>query len=142
MPSITKDQFNRWNAKAQGGFGFAMKFYVLWGEKTLRRTDKLQNGNLLEFRLYFREEIVMKSSLYGNQYSVATGRQIPVLNVSEWEPSTNDMYVSHGLGEEIDLGPAVDKKQYDLLCKLSGTVGDLVRARIDRANAAEEVKTV
>ena len=32
MPSVTREQVNKWNAKLQNGFRFDIQRYVVWGE--------------------------------------------------------------------------------------------------------------
>lgn len=136
MPNITREQFERWNAKAQGGFVFDIRQYAIWGEKTLRRIVGLQNGDKLEFRLLFQPENVTKRNEYGVRYTLETGRHIPTMHVSRWQPgNTEGVWTSHGLGKYITLGEAVPKKQYELLCKLSGTVEALVQEQVAQTNA-------
>lgn len=136
MPSITREQYRKWNAKALGGFAFDYRDYVIWGTKTLRRIVGLDNGDKLEIRLLFQPESITKRNEYGIRYTLETGRHIPTMHVSRWQPgNTEDVWTSHGLGKYITLGEAVPKKQYELLCKLSGTVEALVQEQVAQANA-------
>ena len=38
MPSVTREQVNKWNAKLQNGFRFDIQRYVVWGEKQIKKS--------------------------------------------------------------------------------------------------------
>lgn len=123
MAKITREQLNKWNAQAQGGFSFDFRHFCIWHEKRLRKTVEQRDNNVVEFVIDYRAEIEEKTSEYGCKYKIETGRHIPVLRVSVWHPSGNDgVYVSHGMGAQYDIGDAQNKQRYDVLCKLSGAV--------------------
>lgn len=123
MPSITREQAQKWDAQARGGFRFDVRHYVIWGEKELRKTVDLPGGRVVEFRIGYRAEFETKTNDYGCSWNVETGRHIPELSVHIWTPGgTEGVYTSHGLGKHIDIGPAQAKKNYKILCQLSETV--------------------
>lgn len=124
MAKITREQAQKWDAQARGGFHFDVRQYVIWGEKELRRTIDLDGGDVLELRLGYREEYATRTNEYGRHWKETTGRHIPVLSLSIWHPSASnpDVYTSQGLGKSVDLGPAENSKKYAVLCRLSGEV--------------------
>lgn len=44
MPSVTREQVNKWNAKLQNGFRFDIQRYVVWGEKQIKKSIELADG--------------------------------------------------------------------------------------------------
>lgn len=123
MPSITREQAQKWDAQARGGFRFDVRYYVIWGEKKLRKTVDLPGGRVVEFSIGYRAEYETKTNDYGCKWNVETGRHIPELSVTVWTPgSTEGVYTSQGMGQHIDIGPAQTKKSYKILCQLSETV--------------------
>ena len=123
MAKLTREQYNKWNAQAQGGFSFDFKHFCIWGEKRVRKTAEQLDKNIVEFVIEYRAEYETKTSEYGCKYNIQTGRHIPVLRVNIWRPtSTEGVYTSHGTGKVYDIGEAQNKQSYAVLCKLSGTV--------------------
>lgn len=123
MPSITREQAQKWDAQARGGFRFDVRYYVMWGEKELRKTVELPGGRYVEFKIGYCAEYETKTNDYGCKWNVETGRHIPQLSVTVWTPTaTEGVYTSHGYGKHIDIGPALAKKNYKILCQLSETV--------------------
>ena len=134
MPRITREQFNRWNAKAQGGFKFDLRHYVTWGEKTLVKTIERDGGDVLEIRLAYEDEYETRHSAAGCRYRVETGRHIPVMHMQYWTPSsTPGVYTSRDLGQTQQIGDPQKTKSYDVLCKKSAVYGaDLSACTLDR----------
>ena len=122
MPKLTRDQFNRWNAKAQNGFTFDVQKYVAWGDKTLHKVVDLDNGDRMEVRILYTNEYVRKQNFAGQSFNVRTGRFVPAVHLTRWQPSQFGGYMSHGLGDYITIGEPQDKQKYDVLCKLSASV--------------------
>lgn len=123
MPSITREQAQKWDAQAQGGFHFDVRNYAIWGEKELRKTVEIAEGRVVEFRIGYRAEYETKTNGNGCKWNVETGRHIPELVIRVWTPGeTEGVYTSQGFGRHVDLGPAWDKKKYAVLCELSGLV--------------------
>lgn len=125
MPSITREQAQKWDAQAQGGFRFDVRNYAIWGEKELRKTVEIAEGRVVEFRIGYRAEYETKTNGNGCKWNVETVRHIPELVIRVWTPSgdpENGVFCSTGFGRHVDLGPAEDKKKYAVLCKLSGIV--------------------
>ena len=115
MPTITKVQFDRWNGQLTNGFQLDLKRFVIHGDKEARKTFDLSDGRVLEARLNYYP-------VYEN-YRVV-GYQ-PTLDLQLWYPGhTEGMMISHGLGVQHKVGQMQQKKQYTVLCKLSGVVTD------------------
>jgi len=121
MPSITREQAARWNAKAQNGFTFDVRKYVTFGDKTLHRIVELDGGDQLEIVLLYTEERRKKTNEYGCSWTVATGRHIPTVHLTRWHPS-GLAWTSSGLGDWITVGEPQTSKKFDVLCKLSGQI--------------------
>mgnify|MGYP003571248027 CR=1 FL=1 len=122
MAKITREQAQKWDAQAKGGFHFDVRQYAIWGEKELRRTVELDGGDVLELKLEYTAEHETRTNEYGCRWTVATGRHIPTLRVTRWRPSSSGSgcYVSHGAGKTVAIAPAEKSKKYALLCRLSG----------------------
>ena len=123
MPSITKEQFDKWNAKATNGFSFDLKQYVVWGEKTLIKHVNLLEGKIAEFRIWYRNEFKRVTNQWGCSYNVETGGKIPTLEVNILIPSgTEGVYRVHSFKSNIVLGDVEKKNNYNVLCKLANNV--------------------
>lgn len=116
MAKLTREQLNRWNAKLGNGFRFDTHFFLMWGDKQLKKYLKLEDGRTLEATLSYRE--VTKN--------YATAGVMPVLHLSIWESCgpDSDMMRSFGTGAYIDMGAQQDKRKYNELVKLSAVVDD------------------
>lgn len=123
MPSITREQFNKWNSKATNGFSFDIKEYVGWGNKALIREEKLPGGKICEFKISYWDEYTTKTNDWGCSWNVATGKKIPCLSVNILHPgSVEGIYrVQHYISNE-PIGEVQDKNNYNVLCKLASTV--------------------
>lgn len=116
MVKCTKQQYERWNGKLSNGFRFDLRHFLMWGDKTARMLIDFTDGRKLEAKLEYHEE--RKQNGFGG-----TGRQIPCLHMSIWNPSkTGGMMYSTGLGKSLEMGEIQPKKNYDYLCKLSKTL--------------------
>lgn len=124
MSKITREQAQKWDAQAKGGFRFDVQHYAIWGEKELRRTVDLDGGDVLELRLSYRAEFETRTNEHGCRWNVETGRHIPVLRVTRWRPSGcgSGVYISSGAGRTVDLAGPEASKKYAVLCRLSGEV--------------------
>lgn len=121
MPSITREQAARWNAKAQNGFTLDVRYYVIHGEKTLHQVIDLDGGDKMEVRLLYEEERRKKTNEFGCTWTVRTGRYLPTVHLTRWHPS-GTAWTSQGLGDWITIGEPQTAKKFDVLCKLSATV--------------------
>lgn len=121
MPSITREQAARWNAKARNGFSFDVRYYAMHGEKTLHQIIDLDGGDKMEIRLLYEAERRKKTNEFGCSWTVTTGRYLPTVHLTRWHPS-GAAWTSRGLGDWITIGEPQDAKKYDVLCKLSATV--------------------
>jgi hypothetical protein len=120
MPSITREQFNKWNAKATNGFQFDVKEYVCWGDKALIRHENLSDGKIGEFRVWYRDEYKTNTNEWGCKWSTPTGNHIPMLEMNILYPSsTEGIYRVISFGNGITLGDVQPKCNYNVLCKLA-----------------------
>ena len=123
MPSITREQFNKWNSKATNGFQFDVKEYVCWGNKGLIRHENLSDGKIGEFRIGYRNEYVTKTNEWGCSWNVETGNKIPCLDVNILHPgSVEGIYRVEFFKSNIPIGDVQSKSNYNVLCKLASTV--------------------
>jgi len=115
MAKCTKEQLNKWNDKLMNGFSFDLYGFLMNGEKTAVKTLALADGKKLQAKLEYRDV----------RENFRTVAQQPVLHLSIWEDCENSSFMkSCGLGAYLDMGVQQAKKNYDLLCKLSGTLSD------------------
>lgn len=116
MAKVTRDQINRWKAKLANGFRFDLYFFMMWNDKRIKKSLKLEDGRTLEAVLEYRD-VTHNYAKVGVQ---------PVLHLSIWESCGDDsgMMKSNGLGAYIEMGAAQDKRKYNELVKLSATVDD------------------
>ena len=122
MARLTREQYNKWNAQAKNGFQFDLEYYLTWNEKTLTKKIKMENGDIIEFKIEYIKEFETKTNDYGCKWNVETGRYIPTLYITHWRPSTSGCFHSHGHEKEETLGSPESSKKYNILCKLSETV--------------------
>lgn len=122
MAKITREQFNKWNAQAKNGFQFDLEHFLTWNEKTLTKRIKMENGDIIEFKVEFEKEFETKTNTYGCHWNVETGRYIPMLYITHWKPSTSGCYHSSGREKSEALGNPENSKKYNVLCKLSEMV--------------------
>lgn len=116
---ITREQYNKWNEQAKNGFAFDLQKFAVWGEKELFKRVKQSDGSFIQFQIGWRSEFTASTNEWGVTRNIETGRHIPTLNISKWEPVPSGAYVSRGLSEDITLGASEASKKYNALCKLS-----------------------
>ena len=121
MATITREQFNKWNAKAQNGFRFDLTHYVTWGEKQLIKNIKNEDGTVTQYILSYFPEHITHTNKYGCRWREETGRHFPTIQKNRLHPLPSGLYSVHH-GEYIKVGEAQKTRNYNLLCKLSGTV--------------------
>ena len=115
MPSVTREQVNKWNAKLQNGFLFDIQRYVVWGEKQIVKSIKLEDGRSLVATLFFRD------AREGFKY---IGQQL-CISLSIWTPIENsDLMRSEGTGYHEILGAVQEKKLYNDLVKMSAVIDE------------------
>ena len=122
MAKITREQYNKWNAQANNGFSLDLQYFVIWNEKTLTKKIKLENGNVIEFKIEYHKEFETKTNSYGCKWNVETGRYIPMLNITVWHPTTSGCYASSGWAKSERIGEVQNTKKYNVLCKLSAEI--------------------
>lgn len=122
MAKITREQYNKWNAQANNGFSLDIQYFVIWNEKTLTKKIKLENGNVIEFKIEYHKEFETKTNSYGCKWNVETGRYIPMLNITVWHPTTSGCYTSSGWVKSERIGEVQNTKKYNVLCKLSAEI--------------------
>jgi len=118
MPTLKKDQHERWEAKASNGFHFDAYRYVMWGDKTLTQYVKITDDVKVELHLAYRDE--------RGAYGIPTGRQIPTLTVTRWtrsELGSGAFFTSSDAGwKSYAIGDVQPSKKYDTLCKIAATI--------------------
>lgn len=122
MPSITKEQYVKWNSKAQNGWNLDVQEYVVWGEKCLVKRVPINDKEHIEYKLTWQEDSKPIINQYGeNTYTIGSNTYMPVLHVNKWKESnsTKGIYIMVGTGDSKVLGKAQDRKNFNLLCKLS-----------------------
>ena len=125
MPKLTREQYNKWDTAAQNDFHFSVDTYLMRNEKELVKVvyTNAEKTACIRFTLEYTPEYEKKTNSYGCSWNVRTGRQIPALHVATWQKSTStESWISHGIGKTIHIAEPVQKKNYALLCKLSGTI--------------------
>ena len=126
MPSITRDQLQKWAKNLPEGWKFDIFHYTAWNEKQIY-TDSPADP---ETGIFYRLTIEYKP-VYGNShYCPPTGQQ-PTAVIHRYKPTgtTDGVYFTvHIL--DIPQGEPTPRKNYNQLGKLAGT--------IDTANAFRE----
>ena len=122
MAKLTREQAKKWNEQAKNGFQFDIEYYLIWGEKTLTKKIKMENGDVIEFKIEYNKEFETKTNGYGCKWNVETGRYIPMLYITHWKPSSSGCYHSSGWEKIETLGSPENSKKYNVLCKFSETV--------------------
>lgn len=116
MAKVTREQLNRWNAKLQNGFLIDLQRLLIHNEKMPIRYVELGDGKRIAASLSYRD-------VYEGYRD--TGKRQPVLHLALWKDSgTSGMMQSFGMGAYIEIGTAQDKKNFNELAKLSGTIDD------------------
>ena len=117
MAKVTREQFNKWNAKLMNDFRFDLHYFMTHNEKTAVKELKLADGRTLRAKLEFMEEREGWTTL-GHR---------PVMHLSVWKEceSNSNFMTSSGVGVFVKLSDEISaKRNYALLCKLSGTISD------------------
>lgn len=115
MAKCTRAQVAKWNEQLMNGFTFDLYGFIMGGDKSAVKNLPLTDGRKLQAKLRYHE-------VSENWRTVG---QQPVLHLSIWEEiEGTDMMRSFGLGATIKLGEMQQKKQYNVLCKLSGGITD------------------
>lgn len=112
MPSLTREQFNKWNGQAGNGFKFDIQMYVIWNEKRLAKEVKQPDGTIIRFMIHHMPE-------YEGRYK-ATGRHIPTLSAERLIPThTEGCYSVHRIGEDLAMAEPEKTRKYATLCRIS-----------------------
>lgn len=126
MATITKEQIMKLEAQAPEGWHFDWKYYVIHGEKTLRRLIQQDETHVIEARIDYSENYETIRDIYRGTHTRAAGHSHISLHVSTWtvDLATNVGH-SFGLGhfENLDNGQHT-RKNYKDLCKIAATVTD------------------
>lgn len=122
MAKITREQFNKWNDQAKNGFQFDLQYFLTWNEKTLTKKIKMENGDIIEFKIEYDKEYEKYTNEWKVTRNVETGRYIPMLYITHWRPTQSGCYTSSGWAKSEILGSPENSKKYNVLCKFSETV--------------------
>lgn len=125
MATLTREQFNKWNAQAKNNFQFDLQWFCVWNEKTLTKKIRLDGGKILELKLEYIKEFETKTNEHGCRWNVETGRYIPILDIRIWKPSESGSgcYIQTHEKSYI-IGDAEKSKKYNVLCKFSGELDE------------------
>lgn len=125
MAKCTREQLNKWNEKLINGFGFDLHSFLMSGDKKAVKSLKLDGGKTLQAKLEYTE-------VRENWKTVGVR---PVLHLSIWvDCDTPGFMKSSGLGVDVVMGDMQPRKNFDLLCKLSGTITDEEILRLANEN--------
>lgn len=123
MAKLTKEQYNKWNAQAKNGFQFDFRYFIIHNEKTLIKSIPLDDGCIIEFKLWYFLEYETKTNNYGCSWNVKTGRQIPVMDIEKLIPGkVAGIYSVHTIKSGVKMGEPEKTMKYSTLCKISQTV--------------------
>ena len=122
MPSITREQIVKWNAKANNGFLFNHRHYVIFNEKELTKHVQLEDGRIIEFTINYHEDYRTRTTTTGYDINESTGYYVPYLDVTVWRPTSSGMYTSGGWARSHPVGKNEKKKNYAALCKISAEI--------------------
>ena len=117
MAKVTREQIKKWNEKLMNGFWFDLNYFLTHSEKTAVKYLNLSDGRKLQAKLEFMEE----------REGYTTLGHRPVMHLSVWKDceGSSGFMVTSGLGVFVKLSDEISaKRNYSLLCKLSGTVTD------------------
>ena len=124
MPSITREQIERMNSQAPDGWSFDWKYYVIHGEKTIRRMIPLDDSHVVEARICYSENIETRQNEFCS-WRVPAGHYHVCLHVSNWTVDANGTGHSFGLGHFENLDHAQHtKRNYKDLCKIAANIVD------------------
>ena len=115
MAKCTREQLNKWNGMLQNGFRFDLHCFLMSGDKKAVKVLDIADGRKLQAKLEYTEV----------RENWKTVGQQPVLHLSIWTVCENsDFMKSSGMGADVKMGAMQTKKNYNLLCNLSGTITD------------------
>ena len=123
MASITREQYDKWNAQARNGFVFDYRYYCIHNEKTIRKMIEMDDGRIIEIRLQYHDGYKRVTNEWGCSYNVPTGEYIPYMDVSVWRPGhTEGVYTSGGWAKSEIVGTPEKTKKYATLCRISDEI--------------------
>ena len=122
MATITREQFNKWNGQAKGGFNFDLEHYLVWGEKELVKDVKQDDNTIIRYRLDYVEEYKEYTNEYGCTRNKRTGFLIPSLNIDKLVPTGSGVYRVISILWGRKMAEVEKTKKYSTLCKISGTI--------------------
>ena len=132
MAKLTREQYNKWNAQAKNGFQLDLQYFLIWGEKTLIKDVKQEDGSIIRFKLWYIPEYETTTNELGCKWNVKTGRQIPMMRIDKLVPgNTEGIYTVHTVRDGKPMGEPEKTLKYATLCKISGEV-----------NTAEELEAI
>lgn len=131
MPSITREQVNKINAKMGNGWELDIRYYVIWGEKTAQLTIPQEDGGYIQGKLYIDKVQDWHPGAYN-------GIQIK-LNVSRWRKGLTDgTFMSAGLGHWIMVNrPDLTRALFSEVQKMTNKITAADILNIAAGHAAE-----
>ena len=126
MPSISREQLQKWTKNLPEGWKFDTHHYMMWNEKEIY-TDSDTDPDT---GVFYRLELDYKP-VYPDRYSAPTGQQLTA-RIYRYRPTgTGELYTVVGV-LDIPQGEPVPRKNYNQLVKIAQT--------IDTAAAFEQAK--
>lgn len=123
MATITREQFEKWNAQAKNGFKLDLQYYLCYSEKTLIKDISQANGDIIRFNLWYLPEYETKTNEYGCSWNFKTGRQIPMMRIEKLlKTGTEGCYQVVTIKDDRPMGEPEKNMKYSTLCKISGTI--------------------
>ena len=117
MPSMTREQYNKWSSVLPEGWKFDAQHYIMWGEKEIV-TDSPENENGEFYRATLEYKAETENAGY---FRRETGKQIPTITIHRYTEKTGNMYSVVMIFSQ-PVGEIQSKKNYNVLVKLAGTI--------------------
>ena len=108
MKALTKDQFNRWNAKAAGGFEFDPQAYIMRGDKELRKEIPHEDGTKTVYTIRQREH----TSYFKSTFEIIVSKDIH-------RPAGHDGMFYFTREDTLTTGIFTPRRDYNAICKYS-----------------------
>nr|DAT41319.1 MAG TPA: hypothetical protein [Bacteriophage sp.] len=123
--SITRDQINAINAKMSNGFRLDVRHYLLWSQKQAVKPIQIDDNTTLTATLTWMDSYERKATTCGQTINVPNGLHHIALHLAVWHHRDGgQVATSHGLGQWIDVGPAVKRCNFSDIQKITANYDD------------------
>lgn len=118
MPSITREQLQKWTKNLPEGWKFDIHHYMMWNEKEIH-TDSPADP---ETGTFYRLTLEYKPVYGESRYCPPTGQQ-PTAVIHRYKPTNtgSGLYTVVGV-LDIPQGDPTPRKNYNQLVKLAGSI--------------------